>query len=104
MKIENFREQLQALLPDKFGDEGSVPPNVQNEWIEEIKDSLDDLKDKNWDEISESLAHFNVDGIGDDVIIASASILATSNDSEMCTDIGSSTCFMNYSAKKNARK
>lgn len=94
MKIENFIKQLQALLPDKFGNKGSVPQDLQNEWIAKIEDSLDYLENKDWDEISETLARYSVDGIDNDVIIASASILATNNDADMCTDIRSSVCFM----------
>lgn len=100
MKIENFKKQLESLVPDKFGENGFLPKEIQQEWINAVKENIIELSGEDWDYISETLSHFDIKGVDNDVIIASASILATNSDADMNTDIGSNVCFMLYSKKK----
>lgn len=100
MNIKHFEAQLKALCPEKFGENGCTPKEIKQEWINAVKENIVELSGVDWDYISETLSRFDIKGIDNDVIIASASILATNSDTDMATDIGSSVCFMLYSQKK----
>lgn len=100
MNIKHFEAQLKALCPEKFGENGFLPKEIQQEWINAVKENIIELSGEDWDYISETLSRFEIKGIDNKVIIASASILATNSDADMNTDIGSNVCFMLYSKKK----
>lgn len=102
MNIKHFEAQLKALCPEKFGENGFLPKEIQQEWINAVKENIIELSGEDWDYISETLSRFNIKGVDNDVIIASASILATNSDTDMNTDIGSNVCFMLYSKKRKS--
>lgn len=102
MNIKHFEAQLKALCPEKFGENGFLPKEIQQEWINAVKENIIELSGEDWDYISETLSRFDIKGVDNDVIIASASILATDSDADMNTDIGSNVCFMLYSKKRKS--
>lgn len=102
MNIKHFEAQLKALCPEKFGENGFLPKEIQQEWINAVKENIIELSGEDWDYISETLSRFDINGVDSDVIIASASILATDSDADMNTDIGSNVCFMLYSKKRKS--
>lgn len=100
MNIKHFEAQLKALCPEKFGENGCIPKENQQEWINAVKENIVELSGKDWDYISETLSRLDINGIDNDIIVASTSILATNSDADMATDIRSCPCFMLYTKKK----
>lgn len=92
MNIENFKTQLKAFCADH-----SILPNVIDQWCDIVNNHYHMFEGKDLDEISEILGSLAIDGIDEQVIGYSASIIAYNEDAEMNTDKGCCTLFMAYS-------
>lgn len=101
INIINFEKQLKALCNHEFGESGSIPQEIQKLWIANIKERIIEFGHMDFDEISEALTTLRIEGINENVIITSASILAYSSENDnMAIDYGSSICFMSHGKGK----
>lgn len=92
MNVKNFKSQLKELYPNN-----GISLDVIDQWCDIVNNHYHMFEGKDLDEISEILGSLAIDGIDEQVIGYSASIIAYNEDAEMNTDKDCSTVFMAYS-------
>ena len=92
MNVKNFKSQLKELYPNN-----GISLDVIDQWCDIVNNHYHMFDGKTLDEISEILGSLAIDGIDEQVIGYSASIIAYNEDAEMNTDKGCCTVFMAYS-------
>ncbi len=97
MNAKNFKSQLKELYPNN-----GISLDVIDQWCDIVFNHYHMFEGKDLYEISEILGSLAIDGIDEQVIGHSASIIAYSEDAEMNTDKGCCTVFMAYS-KRNKK-
>ena len=92
MNIEKFKTQLKAFCADN-----SISSDVMDQWCDIVNNNYHMFNGMDLDGISEALSSLVIDGIDEQVVRYSASIIAYNEDAEMNTDKGCCTVFMTYS-------
>ena len=83
MNVKNFKSQLKELYPNN-----GISLDVIDQWCDIVNNHYHMFEGKDLDEISEILGSLAIDGIDEQVIGYSASIIAYNEDAEMNTDKG----------------
>lgn len=97
MNIENFKTQLIAYCANN-----SLESVEVDKWCDIVNNNYHMFKGKDLDGISEILHTLIVNGINEQVVTYTASIIAYNEDAKMNTDKDCSTVFMAYS-KRNKK-
>lgn len=96
MNVKNFKSQLKELYPNN-----GISLDVIDQWCDIVNNHYHMFEGKDLYEISEILGSLAIDGIDEQVIGYSASIIAYNEDAEMNTDKGCCKVFMGYSKSIN---
>ena len=96
MNIENFKTQLIAYCANN-----SLESVEVDKWCDIVNNNYHMFKGKDLDGISEILHTLIVNGINEQVVTYTASIIAYNEDAKMNTDKDCSTVFMAYSKMNN---